>query len=155
MTCFTHPLPVIKSAFSALKPGGYLEFQDLIFPVKGIDDTYTGSAIFKMQDLTQTAARKIGKNLSHSNHYVKYFEEAGFVDVVVKHFQWPIGPWPKGEALKKIGAGFQYENVNSSMGFVMALLTRGLGWKEEDVKVLIEENRQALLDPKIHSYMPG
>src|SRR6187402_3516055 len=60
VTCFKDPLAVIKSAFSSLKPGGYLELQDLILPQRAIDDTLRGTAIDKIAELSLAAAVRLG-----------------------------------------------------------------------------------------------
>lgn len=101
------------------------------------------------------AAGKLGKDFTHSRRYKKYFEAAGFVDVLEKHFQWPIGPWAKGERLKLMGMLFRQELQQGLDGMAMALLTRGLGMEPAKVKEWVEEARGNLMDPGIHAYMPG
>jgi hypothetical protein len=101
------------------------------------------------------AAKRLGKDFTHSRRYREYFLKAGFVDVKVSHFQWPIGTWAKGERLKMMGMLFRQELVQGLEGVAMALLTRGLGISPDGVKDWVEEARGNLLDPKIHAYMPG
>jgi len=101
------------------------------------------------------AAEKLGKDFTHSRRYKQYFEKAGFVDVTEEHFQWPIGPWAKGERLKMMGMLFRQELVQGLDGVTMALLTRGLGIEPGKVKGWIEEARGNMMDSGIHAYMPG
>jgi predicted lipid-binding transport protein (Tim44 family) len=129
--------------------------QDLVFPTRGIDNTYASCASEKLAYAIMKAAGKLGKDFTHSWRYKKYFEAAGFVDVHEKHFQWLIGPWAKGERLKLMRMLFRQELVQGLDGIAMALLTRGLGIEPAKVKEWVEEARGNLMDPGIHAYMPG
>lgn len=77
---------------------------DLILPMRAIDDTLKGTNLDYWSETTIKAAEKLGRSWRNSANYVRYFEEAGFVDVVEKHFQWPMNTWPKGERLKTLGS---------------------------------------------------
>ena len=77
------------------------------------------------------------------------------MDVQERYFQWPIGPWAKGERLKAMGMLFRQELVHGLDGAAMALLTRGLGMEPGRVKEWVEEARGSLMDAEIHAYMPG
>ncbi len=155
VTCFQDPAAVIAKAHAALCPGGYLELQDVVFPTRGIDGTYDGCASERLARALLQAANRLGKDFTHSRRYKKYLEAAGFVDVQERHFQWPIGPWPKGERLKLMGMLFRQELVQGLEGMTMALLTRGLGMEPGSVKEWVEEARGNLMDSAIHAYMPG
>jgi len=155
VTCFQDPPAVIAKAFNALVPGGYLELQDLVFPMRGIDGTYEGCASERSGRMVMEAAKKLGKDFTHSRRYKKYFEQAGFVDIEVKHFQWPMGMWPKGKHMKTLGMWFQQDLLQGIEGMAMGLLTRGGGMSYEEVQLLCVEIRKNILDKNIHAYMPG
>ena len=128
--------------------------QDLILPMRAIDDTLKGTALEYWSELALAAAEKLGRNWKNSAHYVQYFEEAGFVDIEEKHFQWPMNPWPKGERLKTLGAYWLEDMSNGLEGLSMAVLTRGAGLSKEDVVDLTAKVRENLKDKKIHTYCP-
>jgi len=73
----------------------------------------------------------------------------------VKHFQWPMGMWPKGKHMKTLGMWFQQDLLQGIEGMAMGLLTRGGGMSYEEVQLLCVEIRKNILDKNIHAYMPG
>ncbi|RDL34559.1 uncharacterized protein BP5553_07687 [Venustampulla echinocandica] len=154
VTCFKEPATVIASAFKALTPGGYLEFQDIVLPMRAIDDTLQGTAINDWQTRTINAAESMGKNWKLVGNYVQYFEEAGFVDVVETHFQWPLNTWPKGERMKTLGRYWQEDLLRGLEGLSMAVLTRAGGMTMDEVLKLTTEARKDLHNKSIHGYLP-
>ena len=153
-TCFKDPGTVVKSAFEQLVPGGYLEFQDIVVPLRAIDETIHGTHLGKWQDLVMGAAAKMGMSWKNSSNYVRYFEEAGFVDVVEKHFQWPINTWPKGQRMKTLGNYYQEDLHRGMEGMSLAVLTRGLGMTREEVVDLTAAAKKDLFNKGIHAYLP-
>jgi len=154
VTCFKEPLRVIQSAFNALSPGGYLELQDMVIPFRCIDDSLKGTKIEEWQNKTMEASVKMGMSWKVSQFYSQYFEEAGFVDVVEHHFQWPMNQWPKGADMKRLGAYFQEDMTRAVENVSMAALTRGAGMTKEEVEVLTAGARKDLADKRIHAYIP-
>lgn len=154
VTCFKEPSTVIASAFNSLVPGGYLEFQDIILPMRAIDDTLNGTNMQHWQMSTIEAAGKMGTSWKRSGNYVKYFEDAGFVDVVENHFQWPTNTWPKGERMKTLGRYWQEDLSRGLEGLSMAVLTRGGGMTKEEVLALTEKTRVDIANKGIHAYLP-
>lgn len=123
-------------------------------PFRCIDDTLHGTPLEKWQDLVIAAAAKMGMSWENSTNYVRYFEEAGFVDVVEKHFQWPINTWPEGQRMKSLGSYYQEDLLGGLEGMSLAVLTRGLGMTKEEVVGLIREAKKDLLNKGIHAYLP-
>ncbi|KAH8586076.1 S-adenosyl-L-methionine-dependent methyltransferase [Bisporella sp. PMI_857] len=154
VTCFKDPLGVITSAFNSLRPGGYLELQDLVLPMRCIDDSLEGTKINEWQTRTLAAAAKMGHTWKVSGFYSQYLEEAGFVDVVEQHLQWPMNRWPKGAHLKTIGSYFQEDMTRGLENLSMAALTRGAGMTMEQVLELTTEAKKDLADKRIHAYCP-
>jgi SAM-dependent methyltransferase len=153
-TCFRNPRGVIGSAFGQLAPGGYLEFHDLVLPMLDIDGTLAGTAVGDWQARTMAAAATLGMRWKETQNYARYFEEAGFVDVVEQHFQWPLNRWAKGDHLKMLGTYWQ-EDLNRGLeGLSMAALTRGGGMSREEVLVLTAEARKDIKKKSIHAYLP-
>lgn len=81
-TCFGSHAEVIAKAFNRLEPGGYLELQDAVFPLRAVDDTMAGTHLQRWSDMIMGATTRIGKDWTRVINYKKYMEEAGFVDVV-------------------------------------------------------------------------
>ena len=55
-------------------------------------------------------------------------------------------------AQKEVGAWNFLQTMDGLESFFMALLTRMLNWRKEEVDVLCAQVRQNLKDPKIHMY---
>jgi hypothetical protein len=122
--------------------------------MRAIDDTLNGTNMQHWQLSTIEAAGKMGTSWKLSGNYVKYFEDAGFVDVCEKHFQWPINTWPKGERMKTLGRYWQEDLTKGLEGLSMAVLTRGGGMTKEEVLALTEKTRVDIADKGIHAYLP-
>jgi hypothetical protein len=128
--------------------------QDLMIPMRAIDDTLKGTAIEEWMQRVLVAVEKIGRSWRKSADYVRHFKEAGFVDVVEKHFQWPMNPWPKGDRMKLLGSYWLEDMSKGVEGLGMAALTRAGGMTIEEVKELAGRAREDLKNKKIHAYCP-
>jgi len=154
VTCFKDPLSVIVPAFHSLAPGGYLELQDFILPFRSIDNTLTGTKLSEWATSTFAASIKMGLSWDSSQHYSQYLEEAGFVDVVEQHFQWPLNQWPKGDHMKLLGEYFCEDMTRTVDTISMPVLTKGGGMTPEEARLLCMEAKIALADKSIHAYCP-
>ena len=128
--------------------------QDIIVPMRSIDDTIRGTALESWTEETINAAAKLGKSWKNCANYVRYFEEAGFVDVVKHHFQWPMNTWPKGMRMKTLGSYWQEDMLRGLEALCMAPLTRGAGLTKGQVLELTAEVRKDILNRNIHAYLP-
>lgn len=86
-TCFKSHFNAIKSAFNALRPGGYLEFQDCIVPFTCIDNTIKGTSLERWVDLILKGSNALGKDWTRVSKYKRYLEQSGFEDVVEKRYE--------------------------------------------------------------------
>ena len=144
-----------KQCFDNIKPGGYLEMQDINIEFKSDDNTAPpDSAIVKWSDLLVEAFGKFGRPCNLADQYKKLMEEAGFVDVKEVVYKWPINDWPKDPKYKELGAWQCHNLLEGMQGFSMAPLTRALGWSPADVEVFLIEVRKDLKNRKIHAYSP-
>jgi hypothetical protein len=139
---------------SNLEPGGYLELQDLQFPFKSDDGTLTPDhALYQWSEYMLEASTKAGKPLNYSSQFESLLKDAGFVNVKGKALKWPSNSWPKNKTEKTLGF-WQNENlVYGIEGFSLALFTRILGWKKEEVDVFLAKVRSDIKDRNIHSYL--
>lgn len=153
-SCFKSHLTVFQSAFEATRPGGYVEFQDGVFPFKCIDATMENTAFGRWLDLIAAGSKALGKDFSRAPQYKQYLEEVGFVDVVEKRFAWPIGTWARGTHMKHLGTWAKEDVLAGLQGWTMAVLTRGLGMLTQEVEVLLADVRKDLESKKIHAYIP-
>ena len=78
-------------------------------------------------------------------------KDAGFQNVNVQRFRLPLGPWPRDKHLKSIGSWNLVQIEEGLEGLTLRLYTQLLKWRPEEVKVLLEDVRKNLRDPKIHA----
>lgn len=101
--------------------------QDPQMPITCIDSTMSGTALERWTTVVPQAAEKLGRAVTNSKNYGRYMEEAGFVDIVEKHFFWPLNSWPKGRREKLIALWTQQNLLDGIQAMSMAVLTRALG----------------------------
>jgi len=122
-------------------------------PITCIDDSMKGTALQEWTDQVCLGAENLGRIVTNSKNYGRYMEEIGFVDIVERHFYWPLNPWPRGKREKLISMWTQQNLLDGVQGMSMALLTRGLGWSKEKAELLLVETRKDIKDRNIHSYI--
>lgn len=98
-------------------------------------------------------AENLGRIVTNSKNYGKYMQAAGFVDIVEKHFYWPLNPWPRGKKEKLVSLWAQQNLMDGIQAMSMALLTRGLGWSKDRAEMLLVETRKDIKNRDIHSYI--
>lgn len=69
-----------------------------------------------------------------------------------KRFKMPLGPWPKDAKLKNVGRWHLLECYQGIEGWIIALFTRLLGWKLEEVQLFLAEVREGFKDRSVHAY---
>jgi hypothetical protein len=102
-------------------------------------------------------SRALGKDWSRVPKYKAYLEELGFVDVVERRFNGPIGPWPKGHKNKITGIWGRANMLQAVGSLAMAVCTRGLGMTQAEVELLLVEVRKDINkdgEESIHIYAP-
>ncbi|KAL0937526.1 putative SAM dependent methyltransferase [Colletotrichum truncatum] len=149
-------------ALDNLQPGsGYIEVKETDFNVQSqstenLDDDHPYKRWTKVMF---EAFDKIGKTArQHHDHGIaKNLESAGFVDIVEKKWQMPIGGWAKDPKLKEIGACYLEFLDQSLEGFGTFLLKEIMGWEYAEILVFMSEMRKALRDatlqPKIDVHL--
>jgi hypothetical protein len=81
-------------------------------------------------------------------------KDAGFVDVTIKHFKLPTGPWPNVEQLRQSGLAILAATLDGVQGMSLAIFTRLLGWMMEELGVYLAMVRKEWKTKNIHSYSP-
>ncbi|KAF9773468.1 hypothetical protein IL306_008709 [Fusarium sp. DS 682] len=140
---------------SALEPGGWFEMQDIVLPYKSDDATlHPDLELAKLGHYFCEASKILGRPVSAPRHYRSLMEKAGFVNIVERHFKWPLNAWAKDPYYKEIGA-WSFANLDGGLeGLTLALFTRGMKWTKEETIVFCAEVRKQLRDLKIHAYLP-
>lgn len=81
-------------------------------------------------------------------------KDVGFLDIQHKMFMWPTNSWPKDAFMKELGRWNQVNIIEGLEAFCLALLTRGLGWRKEEVDILVAKTTSDLRNRRIHAYFP-
>uniref|UniRef100_A0A0D2YHU1 Methyltransferase n=1 Tax=Fusarium oxysporum (strain Fo5176) TaxID=660025 RepID=A0A0D2YHU1_FUSOF len=120
---------IIEPAFERLKPGGWLECQELMGLLESDDDSLTDKNPFKVWcDNIVEASILANRPLNFAASMKQWFIEAGFVDVTEKVYKLPLNGWPKDRRLKRFGELWHANMVN------------------------LVDVRKALADQRMHSY---
>jgi hypothetical protein len=154
LTGFKSHIPVIKSAFEFLNPGGYLELQDCVYAFRCVDDSIKGTTLEQWINLVLRGTTALGKDWTRAAQYKTYLEMAGFESVVERKFAWPVGTWARGRRMKTLGLWCRENLLAGLEGISLAILTRGLGMTKAQVDVLLAGVRDDIKNNKIHAYIP-
>ena len=135
-------------------PGGYLEFQDPLYPFLFAVDVDPDTPFARWVRLLSEGGEKTGRSWMNVQHYQRYMKEAGFEDVVERRFYWPFGPWAKGEYYKAVGALFKEDILNGLEGISLKILGI-LGWKVEDIRAFLADVREDMMNhASSKAYLP-
>jgi hypothetical protein len=96
----------------------------------------------------------LGVNFNATLLLADMMREAGFVNVTTRIFHVPIGTWPKNKVLKKVGLYWREILMLGLDPIASGPMTRGLGWRKEEVDVWLVQVRKAYMDTWVHSHMP-
>ncbi|KAF7556738.1 hypothetical protein G7Z17_g1251 [Cylindrodendrum hubeiense] len=144
----------IRKSFDHLAPGGYVEFQEFTLPLSDDGTLTENHALYKAMHHLGEAAAKLNHSFIDLNTIKPMLEKAGFRDIHEYHYKWASNTWPRDAHFKEVGA-WNYQNIVTGLqGFLMAALTRGLGWKAEEVDVLAAEAKRNMRDRRVHAYWP-
>ena len=127
--------------------------QELVLPVGCDDGTLSeDSSLWKWSNLLFEATVKIDQPANKPLQYETWMREAGFLNTKSVHYKWPSNTWPKDKRLKTMGLVNLYNTLKGLQAFTIAMFTRVLGWRPEEVEVLLAGVRKEIQDPRIHAY---
>ncbi|ORX94668.1 S-adenosyl-L-methionine-dependent methyltransferase [Clohesyomyces aquaticus] len=140
----------LHQSYANLKPGGYLEMQEITFPAMCTDPTLTAekSPMLRWSDLFTEAAAQIGIDACGPTKLAPKLRAAGFVDIHAKQYKWPVGRWAKGDKMKLLGR-FVVEDLNDWLpSSALGLFTRVLKWTRDEVEMFLASVRKELKEEK-------
>jgi len=150
--CFRDNPHVIRSAYKALAPGGYLEFQDPTFPLLFADpQPPPDSPYVRWQQLVYQGAAAAGRPWTHPSSYKGWMEQAGFADVREEKFFFPTGAWAAEPRLRRIGA-WQLANWLEIIEAITPRMLSSLRWEIEEIKVLVAQVRDEFRKGNLKPY---
>lgn len=150
------PRKFFAQSFNSLKPGGWMEMQDLCMPIISDDGSMPKDSAFqRWNDLHCYACKeKMGRDPGWVRQYKDWMVEVGFQNVVQLVFKWPQNSWPKDPKMKELGRWNMVNTLEGLHGFSARLLTRELGMTIDEVEILLMEVRKDVRNKNIHAYWP-
>jgi hypothetical protein len=138
-----------------LKPGGYFEFQEILYYPECDDGTMTDPYPVKdwVDELNRGIAQLGGDNFGASK-LAGQMRDAGFVNVEEIVLKLPLGIWPRDKLLKRAGLYWRVAISDGLRNICSRVFTRGLGWTMEAIDVYLVEVRKSLHDASKHVYFP-
>ncbi|KAK0507155.1 hypothetical protein JMJ35_010193 [Cladonia borealis] len=116
---------LFRQSFNHCKPGGWMECQELV----------------------------AGLILQVSGEFLRrQMTEAGFENITLREFILLVGDWPADPELQNIGRYQLVTMLDGIHAFTIALWTRFLGYKEEEVQVFLAYLREEFMLGHIHCY---
>ncbi|KAG0647365.1 Velvet complex subunit LAE1 [Hyphodiscus hymeniophilus] len=140
---------LVQQAYQHTKPGGWCEFKDFDLNIKATDGSLPeDTALVKYHTLLIGAVNTIGRTHAPGPKLKGWVEAAGYENVHEEVSAVPLGTWPKDKRYKEIGL-WNFVCLEEGLeGISLRLFTAVLGWKVEDVEVLIEQVRKELKELK-------
>ncbi|KAF6826822.1 methyltransferase domain-containing protein [Colletotrichum musicola] len=143
----------LAKAYDNLEPGGYIELQDNVFPMKCDDGTMTDDFVpLRWHLLLIEASGKMGRPCTVPPLFEQMLTDAGFVDVEVRREKWPINGWAKDPRMRELGEWCQASALSGIEAVSLALFTRVLGWSVLQTSVFCAEVRNAHKAIGVHAY---
>ncbi len=140
---------------SHLKPGGYLEFQEIEYWPYCDDDSLTDQTPYALRNYINYMGAGL-KAYEADVHAVRTLpeemKEAGFDEVRVITHKCPLGVWPLDKRLRLCGLFLQTSCMDGLRGISRRPLT-ALGWTQLQIEMFLVDVRKAIMDPNIHAYL--
>ncbi|KAG6361840.1 hypothetical protein INS49_010069 [Diaporthe citri] len=152
------PAALLQRVMKHLKPGGYIEFQELTYWPRSDDNTLTETTPYAFRDFcyyVQLGVANLGLDLHMINRLPQGLRDAGFDDVTEARHKLPIGRWARDRRQRQKGIWFLRMILMEGLSAIAKRpLTQGLGWKAEQVEMFLVDVRKSLNDTSVHAYFP-
>ncbi|KAK3934346.1 sam dependent methyltransferase [Diplogelasinospora grovesii] len=137
---FRDPYKILRKCFQSLKPGGVVEFQEMWHPYQADDNADQQTVTMRFSRKRLEAATKCGYDREFAGKLPAALAEAGFEDVQIFDYKFPIGPWVEGdERMRQVGEKYLQCLTWGMLGFSRTLFMQGLGWTEQQVLDAVNE----------------
>ncbi|KAI0170152.1 S-adenosyl-L-methionine-dependent methyltransferase [Pestalotiopsis sp. NC0098] len=146
------PAKLLKEVYENLKPGGWVEMQDVDGAVHCDDGSLPPDwPVLVFCNLMVEAFSKLGTTSHAAMFGGKYLEEAGFVNIQHHTAKLPYGTWPKDRTMRLVGLYYRTaaEEFFPAMGAIQMPL---LGWSQAEMEVFFAQCRTAMRDESVHAY---
>ncbi|KAH8903516.1 S-adenosyl-L-methionine-dependent methyltransferase [Coniochaeta sp. PMI_546] len=148
---------LLARAYRHLKPGGYLEIQELHYSPQCDDASVTDSVPYAFRDFMgflDEGLRALGSELNSIVRVPEEMSEAGFEDVQVVAHKCPIGVWPRDKRMRLCGLFLRTAIMDGLRGLSKRPFGTGLGWTQLQIEVFLIDVRKSVMDSQYHTYFP-
>jgi SAM-dependent methyltransferase len=148
---------LLARAYAHLKPGGYLEFQELHYSPQCDDASVTDGVPYAFRDFMgflDQGLRELGSELNAIVRVPGEMAAAGFEDVNVVAHKCPIGVWPRDKRMRLCGLFLRTAIMDGLRGLSRRPFGTGLGWTQLQIEMFLVEVRKAVMDSRYHTYFP-
>ncbi|KAK7430702.1 hypothetical protein QQZ08_002746 [Neonectria magnoliae] len=146
---------LIREAYRACKPGGWVESYEASPRMESDDGTVTETcAINEWGKFFIEGGKKLDRTFEILDKDLqrKGMEDAGFVDIQTWDFKAPIGSWAKEPRLREIGQFSQAALEQDYEGYVLFMANMVLGWSKEEVSLYCAQLRREIRSGKFHPF---
>ena len=145
-----------QNAFSSMKPGGWVENQEFDLVFASDDNTLPAdSAVRRWQDLWNEGISRVGMTgRCNPEKMVDQMQTAGFINVTIRPYKMPVGPWPKDKRLREAGIFNLIGLEDGLTGLSLRVFTQILGWSVDEMEILLMQARAEFRRKGIHTYFP-
>ncbi|KKK13992.1 UMTA [Aspergillus rambellii] len=145
-----------RQCWRCLKPGGYIEVVEHSVQPIADDNTMGPDHFYHLWGQTVVeSGQRFGKSFTIWEESATRLKAVGFVDVVEKHYHWPVNGWSSDPKMHELGRWNQFRLNGGVEGFMLRLLTSTLQWSYERSQLFLAQMRSSLRDYKTHAYLPG
>ncbi|KAI9684766.1 MAG: hypothetical protein M1829_000141 [Trizodia sp. TS-e1964] len=133
-------------------PGGWVELHDFNFQYYSEDGSLTKDhSLLQWDTVLCDGFRKFGADPCPGPKLEGYMKDAGLINITANRYKLPIGSWPKDQKLKTLGSWNMFFVLDSLEAVTIFIYTNVLGWKADEVQVLLAKARSDLKDTSIHA----
>ncbi|KAK4104071.1 S-adenosyl-L-methionine-dependent methyltransferase [Parathielavia hyrcaniae] len=144
---------IIQRAFDHLRPGGWLECQEIPVHIYSDDGTIPDDyGWLRWARDFETVSRLAHRQADVGPQLKDWMREVGFVDVQEIAFKIPLNGWPKDMRLKHVGMMWQRNMLEGLSAFSLGLFNRFLGKTVEEIELSLVDVRKSLFDRNVHAY---
>ncbi|KAK0721052.1 S-adenosyl-L-methionine-dependent methyltransferase [Lasiosphaeris hirsuta] len=143
---------VLKRGYESLKPGGWIELQELCAEVLCEDGTMPDNDPVKYTyELAAQAFAKFGMRVTLPKDLEPLLRDAGYENIQCVVKKVPIGVWARDKTMRLIGM-YQKMAVLDLLPAVAGRPFAALGMSEIESQVTIAHTRRGLNDASVHRY---
>ncbi|KAG6118377.1 hypothetical protein E4U14_006938 [Claviceps sp. LM454 group G7] len=143
---------VLGHAFESLRPGGWIELQEIQLTSLCDDGTMPDDDPVKhLYETIGKAMEKLGMRAKLAAELEPYLHKAGFENIHCQIFKVPIGPWAKDRTMRVVGL-YQKMAVLDILSALTGRLFEALEMSETEAEVTLAMARKGLDDPDVHRY---